>query len=173
MKNKLKISISKPCHESGEMMTLNQNGKFCADSKKKNSVWILMTATIIALLGIGNQEIKAQETVKIELTENTTTDSAQIKPRKGTKNFIGTVYDENRNPLPGATISIKNYKTKTNTNSNGEFSIMAKKGDILEFFYIGFQPFELKLKDETSLKIYLKIDTSTSNEVVKIKFKKE
>jgi hypothetical protein len=142
--------------------------------KDKKTNWLIAIATIIAFVNSNNQEIYAQESVKIDLTDNKTiNNSITTKTRKGTKNFIGIVFDENNNPMPGASICIKSIDGQINADSNGEFSILAKKDDILVFSYVGYENVELQLKkDDSLLKIYLNNKMATT-EVIKIKFKKE
>ena len=131
---------------------------------------MLVAAALITFLGLGNQEAKGQEIVKTEQTDKKPiADSTLIKPQKEIKKYIGVVYDENNTPLPGANIWVKNSKSSTQTNFSGEFSIKAKKGDILVFSYIGFKNVELKLKNDTTLKVYLKNDTQLMGEVIIIK----
>lgn len=162
------MGIEKLC---GRFTNFQINQKIISPKDKK-SIWFIAAASIITFLSIGNQEVKAQETVKIDLTDTKTiSDSATIKPRKGTKNFIGIVFDENKNILPGATISIKNSNIQTNANADGEFSINAKKGDIVVFSYIGYENVELKLKEnDSSLKIYLN-NPAVMGEVIIVKYK--
>jgi hypothetical protein len=140
----------------GQFIAIQLNRKLIIPQEKK-SIWVFIAASIIAFLGIGNQEIKAQGIVRTIQTDNKfKTDSISIELKKGAKKFIGIVYDENKIPLPGATFYIKGSDNKFNTNFSGEFSILAKKGDILVFSYIGYNNIELKLKNDTSLKVYLK-----------------
>jgi hypothetical protein len=197
MKNKIQITIPKPCHENWLEMSATEKGRFCTNCKKdvidftkasdreiilaynsngklcgrfnssqinrtiiipkeKKSIWVIITASIIAFLGIGNQEAKAQQNIKTEQTDNkklnntTNTDSD-----KETRNFKGIVYDDSKTPLPGVNIWIKKSKKSTQTNFNGEFSIQAKKGDILIFSYIGFTNVKIKLKNETMLNLHM------------------
>ena len=49
----------------------------------------------------------------------------------------GTVTDENGLPIPGVNVIIKDTKNGTQTNFDGEYSILAEVGDILLFSYIG------------------------------------
>ena len=51
------------------------------------------------------------------------------------KTYTGTVSDEAGKSMTGATISVKNAKTKTQTASNGTFSIGAEKGAIIEISF--------------------------------------
>ncbi|ATL46965.1 SusC/RagA family TonB-linked outer membrane protein [Chitinophaga caeni] len=51
----------------------------------------------------------------------------------------GKVYDNEGNPLPGATVSIVGTNTGVQTNEQGEFSIQAKKTDVLAISYLGFE----------------------------------
>ncbi|WP_348797245.1 carboxypeptidase-like regulatory domain-containing protein [Flavobacterium adhaerens] len=160
------IAIPNSCHKKLEDTTYSQN--------KKSTIWITVTLLLMLFI-LGNQESKAQESININLTDyNNVDNSTDAQTRKGTKKYTGIIYDENRTPLSGATISINDYEKKIFTNSNGEFSVTAKKGDILKFAYIGYENIELKLTDdETALKLYLEKDTQLITEVVKIKFKRD
>lgn len=48
------------------------------------------------------------------------------------KIYSDRVTDENGNPLSGITILVKNKGLRTTTNANGEFSINAQNGDVIE-----------------------------------------
>jgi len=82
------------------------------------------------------------------------------------KTYTGTVSDEAGKSMTGATISVKNAKTKTQTASNGTFSIGAEKGAIIEISFSGYETISITLSDETSLSVRMKINTSAIEEVV-------
>lgn len=147
----------------------NQNPKLCGRftstqlnrdlvlPKEKNSIWMIVAASIISFLSLGNQEAKAQEVVKTEQTDKKLiVDSSSIMPKKEIKKFTGVVYDENNTPLPGVYISVKGTKIITSSDTSGNFSIKAKKGNILVFTYIGYEIEEVKLKNDAILKVSLK-----------------
>jgi TonB-dependent starch-binding outer membrane protein SusC len=88
----------------------------------------------------------------------------------------GTVYNtsEPPEPLPGATIRIKNTNTGTVTDDKGYFMLQAKKGDVLVFSMISFGTFEFVVKKaENNLSIALKEDVSALNEVVVVGFSEQ
>ncbi|WP_255501629.1 TonB-dependent receptor [Olivibacter sp. SDN3] len=83
----------------------------------------------------------------------------------------GRVTDENKQPLGGATVSIKGTTTSVSTNDDGIFAIeSASDADVLVVSYIGYEPSEYPLagKDlSTEVVITLKPDEETSlDEVV-------
>ncbi|MCY4160262.1 MAG: SusC/RagA family TonB-linked outer membrane protein [Flavobacteriaceae bacterium] len=51
----------------------------------------------------------------------------------------GIVLDQNNAPLPGATLLISNTTKGVTTDFDGNFTIMASVGDVLEISYIGFE----------------------------------
>ena len=78
----------------------------------------------------------------------------------------GRVSDELKEPVIGASVVIKNTTKGTITDINGDFSIDAKKGDILKITYLGYSPREVKVEDNRSLSISLKEDVTGLDEVV-------
>ncbi len=79
----------------------------------------------------------------------------------------GIVTDAQDNtPIIGASVLIKGTGAGTSTDQNGAFSINAQKGDVIEVRFIGYQAEVITLGDQTELKIQLKEDQVTLNEVV-------
>ncbi|UMB54051.1 TonB-dependent receptor [Lutibacter sp. A64] len=70
-------------------------------------------------------------------------------------------------PIPGVTVLVKDTNTGTTTNFDGEYSIVAKKGDILVFSFVGMTPKSIKV-EKSQLNISMATDTQSLEEVVVI-----
>lgn len=58
----------------------------------------------------------------------------------------GTVLDgKTRQKIPGVTVAVKGKKTITFTGNNGEFKLLARKGDVLTIRYIGYETREIEI----------------------------
>ena len=55
----------------------------------------------------------------------------------------GVVKDNNGNPLPGASVTIKGTTVGTTTDFDGVFSINANQGDVIQISYVGFETQEI------------------------------
>jgi len=84
------------------------------------------------------------------------------------RTITGTVTDANHNsePLAFASVVIKNTSQGTQTNLDGQYSIKAKKGDVLVFSFIGYETLEAKVKDSNIINIAMKESKTELNEVV-------
>lgn len=114
---------------------------------------------IIAFLFIGTYSVSAQETTKPS--------TVQTLP-KGYKTVTGVVSDYMGMAIPSTAVKIKGSKDMgVQTNFDGEFTIIAREGDKLEFSYIGMKTqvitvlkpltYNIKLEDDiidTGLVIY-------------------
>jgi TonB-linked SusC/RagA family outer membrane protein len=81
----------------------------------------------------------------------------------------GTILDATGQPLPGASVLEKNTKNAVQTDFDGKFSInVSNKNAVLVFSYIGYVSQEVAVKEQTSLKITLKEDMASLEEVVVI-----
>ena len=58
--------------------------------------------------------------------------SAQIK-------VTGKVTDGMNSPLPGASVMVKGTTKGVSSDFDGNYTIEAKQGDVLEFSFVGFQ----------------------------------
>lgn len=92
----------------------------------------------------------------------------------------GRIVDEKGNPLPGATVKIKNTNRLTTTNTNGEFSLKnVNENAIIEIYYVGYKTREItaiQLKNNPVIK--LDVTTGELDEVAVVftgyqKIKKE
>lgn len=80
----------------------------------------------------------------------------------------GVVNDDNNEPLPGVTVSVKGAKVAALTDVNGQFKITAAPNNQLVFTYIGFETSTITVGNKTTLNISLKSKTSDLEEVVVI-----
>lgn len=78
----------------------------------------------------------------------------------------GIVLDDNNQPLPGVSVTIKDTKQGGLTNEGGRFTISASKGQTLVFHTIGFTTQEVVIGTEVYLSVNLKSDTKALSEVV-------
>lgn len=108
--------------------------------KEKSSIWVAGISGILSFLSLGNQEIHAQERVKTEQTEGIsnveriTDDSSSVSEIE----ITGIVHDGQGIPLPTVNVLIREKSVGTQTDFDGKFSIKAKKGDVLEFLFVGY-----------------------------------
>ncbi|MGI8601167.1 MAG: SusC/RagA family TonB-linked outer membrane protein [Chitinophagaceae bacterium] len=72
----------------------------------------------------------------------------------------------NERPLQGVTVTVKNTTRATQTDAAGAYSIMASKGEVLHFTYVGFTSQEVTVGNENSININLSVGLETLNEIV-------
>ena len=81
--------------------------------------------------------------------------------------ILGTVIDENGDPVIGATVVEKAQpQNATITNIDGQFAIKVAEGTSLVISYVGYQTIEVKAKNQMS--VTLKEDAQVLNDVVVI-----
>lgn len=78
----------------------------------------------------------------------------------------GTVLLDDDEPVIGATVMVKGTSQVTATNLSGQFTIKANKGATLQVRYVGCRPLEVKIKDNSPLRLVMESDDNTLNEVV-------
>lgn len=81
------------------------------------------------------------------------------------KKVTGTVSDA-EGPIIGATVKVKGTNNATVTDLDGNFTINAPKGAVLEISYIGYVTKTITVGNQASYKISLAQDNKTLNEVV-------
>ncbi|WP_081852580.1 TonB-dependent receptor [Prevotella sp. 10(H)] len=85
-----------------------------------------------------------------------------------TKTISGKVTDTADEPLIGVSVRIQGTTTGTITNVDGEYSISAGTGDILEFSYVGMKAQLVTVGSQTTLNIILEDDAQMLTETVVI-----
>lgn len=98
---------------------------------------------------------------QIVLTAPKNNESAGLK-----RTLSGQVTDEKGEPIIGASVVVKDSKTGTITDINGNFKIEANENSILFISYVGYINQEVKVTSKPSLYIVLKEDNRVLNEVV-------
>src|SRR5690606_26343083 len=82
--------------------------------------------------------------------------------------ITGTVKDANGAPLPAASVVVRGTEIAVQTNEQGQFSIQASIGDILEVKLIGFDPETIAVEEGSSIHVTLYESLSSLDEVVVI-----
>ena len=79
---------------------------------------------------------------------------------------MGTVQDENGEPIIGASVTLLKTTTGTVTDFNGQFSIEVPSNATLNISYIGYQTQEYRLRGSEKIIITLKEDSQIMNDVI-------
>ena len=82
------------------------------------------------------------------------------------KTISGTVLDENGLPLPGATVVIQNTTTGVSTDFDGNYSISASSGDVLQFSYVGYATQTKTVGSANTINVTLQPDNALEEVVV-------
>lgn len=80
--------------------------------------------------------------------------------------ITGKVTDKDKLPLPGVSILLKGTNTGTVTDVNGNYSINARKGEVLVFSFIGYQRTEITVGESKVVDVAMKDDATKLNEVL-------
>lgn len=84
-----------------------------------------------------------------------------------TSKISGTVYDEAKEPVIGASVRLKSTPSKgVATNLDGRFTIEVKKGEILIISFVGYKDVEVAAQD--GVEVYLEPATEILDDVVVI-----
>ncbi len=78
----------------------------------------------------------------------------------------GTITDEIGLPLPGATVLIKGTSTGTSADFDGNYSINANSGQVLEFSYIGYATQSITVGISNTIDVQLTLDTTLDEVLV-------
>ena len=83
------------------------------------------------------------------------------------KAITGTVIDENKMPLPGASILVKGLSIGSFTDFDGNFSLnIPETGEVLVVSYLGYLTKELVIGNKATFNIQLEIDANSLDEIV-------
>ncbi|RAV28387.1 SusC/RagA family TonB-linked outer membrane protein [Sinomicrobium soli] len=78
----------------------------------------------------------------------------------------GKVVDTNDQPLPGANIVVEGTNSYAVSDFDGNFSLEASPGDVLQVSYVGFKSKNVTVEDTGDIVIVLEEDTAELDEVV-------
>jgi len=81
------------------------------------------------------------------------------------KSISGTVSDSS-GTLPGVSVLIKGTSTGTQTDFDGNYSIMIKEGSILSFSYVGYKTIEITIGSPSTYIVTMEEDANLLDEIV-------
>ncbi len=83
-----------------------------------------------------------------------------------TKKITGMVTDQDGEPIIGATVIIKGTITGSMTDLDGNYSIDAKEGDVLEFRFVGYSSQERDVRSGTVINVVMAESSVSLDDVV-------
>lgn len=119
------------------------------------------------------QQLAKQTGLKIQVVGNTvilknnkpvSTEEQEVLIKK----IKGAVYDKNKEPILGATVSVVGTTIGAITDVNGEFMLEVPNQGELKVSFIGFHDQIIVIGNQTSIEIYLKENSKELEEVVVI-----
>lgn len=87
--------------------------------------------------------------------------------------IVGTVTDEQGEPLIGATVMVEGTTTGSTTDIDGKYSVNAKKGQILTFSYVGMDTQKMKVGNAKVIDVVLKQNAANLDEVIVVGYGKQ
>jgi len=82
--------------------------------------------------------------------------------------ITGTVLDETDMALPGVTVLLKGTATGTTTDLDGKYTISSSRDGVLIFSFIGYDPIEMLIGNQSVIDLRMNPNTSDLEEVVVI-----
>ena len=118
----------------------------------------------IVLRGTGCTYELIADSIAIKKAETSSSQSADTLP----KEFVisGKVVDESLKPLSGVGVFVLNTTNGVLTDAEGGYSLKVKKGDVVQFSFLGYRTQDVTVGTETSIDIKMLPDAEQLNSVV-------
>ena len=118
----------------------------------------------IVLRGTGCTYELIADSIAIKKAETSSSQSADTLP----KEFVisGKVVDESLKPLSGVGVFVLNTTNGVLTDAEGGYSLKVKKGDVVQFSFLGYRTQDVTVGTETGIDIKMLPDAEQLNSVV-------
>lgn len=92
--------------------------------------------------------------------------AAEVINFKQTIEISGKIVDENKQPMPGVSVSVKNSNQGVISDANGNYKVVLKESSILVFSFIGYMIQEFNITESNTLNVEMKPSSNGLKEVV-------
>lgn len=145
-------NIRETLNKKISLIATNENIEVILDKLLLNTdlTYKITNRQIIITRGSSTEKVVTQQDNKISIT--------------------GSVYDENEQPVPGASVIVKGTTNGVATDFDGVFSLTAPANAVLVISFIGYQPSEIAVKNKKHIVVNMIPDNKTLEEVVVVGF---
>ncbi len=112
--------------------------------------------------------VRINDNIHVTVPDDRETLHGTVAQEKVLEQVVGTVTDQDGQPIPGVTIRVKDTLRGTVTDIDGNFKIEVADGEVLTFSFVGFVQQELVYSGQQDLRIQLQQDLHALDEVVVI-----
>lgn len=120
---------------------------------------------VCAMTGLALTSILA-DSAYVKAAGNPWSPTSSFRSTYQEKEISGSVKDAKGASLPGVSVQVKGTSRGTQTNSQGEYHISAKAGEVLVFTSVGFEATEATVGNSASLNVKLNDNVKGLNELV-------
>jgi TonB-linked SusC/RagA family outer membrane protein len=139
---------------------------FTTAPKVKLKKGVIKASKLLELtLTSGNFVYEFTSDKTIILSRKKETSAIVVNQTLQTKVITGKVTNGN-DPLPGVTVLVKGTGKGTTTDFDGIYTISAKKGDVLEFTFLGMQSKSITVGDDDQINVKMEENTTSLDEIV-------
>jgi hypothetical protein len=133
--------------------------------KEKSTLWMAAATGVLTLLGVGDNEIQAQNQPATEIREDHPDILGKMIQSPAGNVISGTVTDAT-GPIPGANLVVKGTNIGTQTDIDGKFSIQCVSGQVLVVSYVGMKDVEVQVAKKASYNIVMRESVALQGEIV-------
>ena len=138
---------------------VNQLDRNLIETKRTSNYFGYVATSVLAFLGLGANNIIAQEKPKtFEQTDSRTINKINKYKKKRKLTVSGIVTNnDGQIPLIGASVSIKGSKKHVSTDKNGKYTIEVKQGKISKIFsFLGLEEKRVKVMYSETINVRLR-----------------
>ncbi|MDQ3681830.1 MAG: TonB-dependent receptor [Bacteroidota bacterium] len=84
--------------------------------------------------------------------------------------ITGKITDNEGKELEGVSVTVKGTNKGTSTNADGEFSIDANPGDVLEFSIVGYKTVSVTVGNQATVSVSMQVEASALTDVVVVAY---
>lgn len=93
-------------------------------------------------------------------------ETIEIEEQQEEKEIIGQVTDDLGSPLPGVNILVVGSTRGTETDFDGNYSIMVSEGNVLQFSFVGMETYKVTIGEENTVNVSMNSSDNTIDEVI-------
>lgn len=152
---------------SAQKIPCRQRVSVFVENEKLGDVLTRMLQPHAITYEVAGSKIVLRKLMSMENEETGTANASQaVNQNEVFREIKGKVTDEGGKPLAAVSVTVKGTNKGTSSDANGNFTIDANTGDVLEFSIVGYKAITFTIADNSPVTIALQQDVAGLSDVV-------